>query len=99
MGKYQYYGIFELENTREIKGITEKPSYHYYANAGIYLIKRSLLNLIPDDEFFDATDFMDKLIKNNKKVIRFPITGYWIDIGKPEDFKNVQEFARNLEKK
>ena len=42
---------------------------------------------------------MDKLIKNNKKVIRFPIAGYWIDIGKPEDFKNVQEFARNLEKK
>ena len=92
------YGIFELENTREIKGIIEKPSYHYYANAGIYLIKRSLLDLIPDNEFFDATDFMDKLIKNNKKVIRFPITGYWIDIGKPDDFKNVQEFARNLMK-
>jgi dTDP-glucose pyrophosphorylase len=90
------YGIFELENTREIKGITEKPSYHYYANAGIYLIKRTLLDLIPDNEFFDATDFMDKLIKNNKKVIRFPITGYWIDIGKPDDFKSVQEFARNL---
>ena len=62
------------------------------------MIKRELLDLIPDDEFFDATDFMDKLIKNNKKVIRFPITGYWIDIGKPEDFKNVQEFARNIRK-
>ena len=92
------YGIFELENTREIKGITEKPSYHYYANAGIYLIKRELLDLIPDNEFFNATDFMDTLIKNNKKVIRFPITGYWIDIGKPEDFKSVQEFARNIRK-
>ncbi len=92
------YGILELENTREIKGISEKPNYHYYANAGIYLIKRSLLDLIPNDEFFDATDFMDKLIKKNKKVIRFPITGYWIDIGKPDDFKNVQEFARNIRK-
>lgn len=92
------YGIFELQNTREIVGITEKPSFHYYANAGIYLIKRELLDLIPENEFFDATDFMDKLIKNNKKVIRFPITGYWIDIGKPEDFKNVQEFARNIRK-
>ena len=92
------YGIFELDNIREIKGITEKPSFHYYANAGIYLIKRELLNLIPDEEFFNATDFMDTLIKNNKKVIRFPITGYWIDIGKPDDFKNVQEFARNIRK-
>lgn len=93
------YGIFELQNTREIVGITEKPSFHYYANAGIYLIKRELLDLIPENEFFDATDFMDVLIKNKKNVIRFPITGYWIDIGKPEDFKNVQEFARNINRK
>ena len=42
---------------------------------------------------------MNKLIEIGKKVIRFPISGYWIDIGKPEDFKNVQEFARNLGRK
>lgn len=90
------YGIFELENTREVVGITEKPNYHYYANAGIYLIKKELLDFIPDNQFFDATDFVDLLIKKNKKVIRFPILGYWIDIGKPEDYKNVQEFARNV---
>ncbi|MEE0892886.1 MAG: nucleotidyltransferase family protein [Treponema sp.] len=90
------YGIFELQNTREIVGITEKPSYHYYANAGIYLIKKELLDLIPENKFFDATDFIQLLIGKQKKVIRFPITGYWIDIGKPEDFKNVQEFARNI---
>lgn len=90
------YGIFELKNTREITGLSEKPSFHYYANAGIYLIKRELLDLIPDNQFFNATDFMEKLIVNNKKVIRFPITGYWIDIGKPDDFRNVQEFARNI---
>ena len=92
------YGIFEIENTREIKGVKEKPSYYYYANAGIYLIKRELLSLIPKDTFYNATDFMDKLIELGKKVIRFPIAGYWIDIGKPEDFKSVQEFARNIRK-
>lgn len=92
------YGIFEIENTREIKGVKEKPSFYYYANAGIYLIKRELLNLIPKDTFYNATDFMDKLIELGKKVIRFPIAGYWVDIGKPEDFKSVQEFARNLGK-
>ena len=90
------YGIFEIENTREIKGIKEKPSYYYHANAGIYLIKRSLLSLIPEETFYNATDFMENLIELGKKVIRFPITGYWIDIGKPEDFKKVQEFARSI---
>lgn len=90
------YGIFDLENTREIRGIREKPSFYYYANAGIYLIKRDLLGLIPKDTFYNATDFMEQLIGLGKKVIRFPIAGYWVDIGKPEDFRKVQEFARNL---
>ena len=89
------YGIFELEN-REIKGVHEKPTYNYYANAGIYLIKRKLLDLIPDDAFFNATDFIEALIKNGNKVIRFPLTGYWIDIGKHEDYKKAQELVKHL---
>ena len=93
------YGVFELENTRELKGINEKPSYYYYVNAGIYLIKRELLSIIPPNSFFNATDFMEKLIKLEKRIIRFPVTGYWYDIGKPEDFRNVQEFARNINSK
>ena len=93
------YGIFDIENVREIKGVKEKPSFYYYANAGIYLFKRELLSVIPKETFFNATDFMNKLIELGKKVIRFPISGYWIDIGKPEDFNNVQEFARNLGRK
>lgn len=91
------YGIFELKNTREICGIKEKPNFYYYANAGIYLIKRELLDLIPKDKYYNSTDFLNDLIRQDKKVIRFPITGYWIDIGKPEDFKKVQEFAKNVE--
>ena len=82
--------FFEIENTREIKGLKEKPVYYYYANAGIYLIKRELLSLIPKDTFYNAIDFMNKIIELGKKVIRFPITGYWIDIGKPEDFNSAE---------
>lgn len=89
------YGIFELEG-REIQGVKEKPTYNYYANAGIYLIKRKLLDLIPADTFYNATDFMEKLISNNHKVIRFPLTGYWIDIGKHEDYIKAQDFIKHL---
>jgi len=90
------YGILDINNIREIAGMKEKPTYHYYANAGAYLIKRELIEQIPNDSYFDATDLIAKLIVSGKKVIRFPISGYWIDIGKPEDFKMVQEFARNI---
>lgn len=89
------YGIFELEG-RNIHAIKEKPVYNYYANAGIYLIKRSLLDMIPDDTFYNATDFIEMLISKNKKVVRFPITGYWIDIGKHEDYKKAQELVKHL---
>lgn len=89
------YGIFELSG-RNIKAIKEKPTYNYYANAGIYLIKKKLLNMIPDGAFYNATDLMESLIKNKMKIIRFPITGYWIDIGKHEDYAKAQEIVKHL---
>lgn len=89
------YGIFEL-NGRDVQGVREKPTYNYYANAGIYLIKKDLLRLIPTDTFYNATDFMEKLIHEKMKVVRFPITGYWIDIGKHEDYKKAQDLVKHL---
>ena len=89
------YGIFELEG-RNIQGIKEKPTYNYYANAGIYLIKKKLLDLIPDGAFFNATDFMDLLVSHGKKVIRYPLIDYWIDIGKPEDYQKAQDFVKHI---
>lgn len=89
------YGIFEL-NDNTIKGLKEKPTYNYYVNGGIYLIKRNLLDLIPPETFFDATDFIELLIAKGYEVVRFPLIGYWIDIGKPEDFKKVQEFVKHI---
>lgn len=90
------YGIFELDG-RNIKGIKEKPSYNYYANAGIYLLKKEVLDFIPDDTFFNATDLIEKLVSMSKKVIRFPLTGYWIDIGKPEEYKKAQDLVNHLQ--
>ena len=89
------YGIFELSG-RDIQGIKEKPTYNYYANAGIYLIKRKLFDLIPDDVFYNATDFIEMLISKGHKVVRFPLTGYWLDIGKHEDYKKAQELVKHL---
>lgn len=89
------YGVFNLEG-REIKGVTEKPTISYYANAGIYLIKKERLDLIPENEFFNATDFMDKLITNGFKVIRYPISGYWIDIGQFDELERAREIAKHI---
>lgn len=91
------YGIFDLEG-RDIQGLIEKPTYNYYANAGIYLIKRSALDEIPDDTLFNATDLIEILIAEGKKVIRFPLNGTWIDIGNPQEYQKANELVKHLEK-
>lgn len=90
------YGIFQIEGRRDIKGLVEKPTYDYYANAGIYLIKKFALDYIPEDTMFHSTDLIEKLIINKKKVIRFPLNGTWIDIGNPQEYKRANEMVKYM---
>lgn len=89
------FGIFDLDG-RNIQGIMEKPTYHHYANAGIYLIKKEVLKYIPKNEFFNATDLIEELVKQQMKVIRFPITGYWIDIGQHSELEKAKELVKHI---
>lgn len=89
------FGIFDLEG-RNIRGLKEKPRYEYYANAGIYLIKRSALDLIPEDVMFHSTDLIEALIKAGRKVIRFPLNGTWIDIGSPQEYQRAQDLVKYM---
>jgi dTDP-glucose pyrophosphorylase len=89
------YAVLETTNG-QVKSFKEKPTYTYYSNGGIYLIKKSMLKYIPEDVFFNATDFMEELIKNDLKVISFPFSGYWLDVGKHEDFEKAQIDIKNI---
>lgn len=89
------YGILDLDG-RNIQGLLEKPKYTYYANAGIYLIKRRALDEIPNDTFFNATDLVEKLIAEGKKVIRYPLNGTWIDIGNPQEYQKAKDLVKHL---
>jgi dTDP-glucose pyrophosphorylase/mRNA-degrading endonuclease RelE of RelBE toxin-antitoxin system len=89
------YAVLETSNGHVIN-FKEKPTYTYYSNGGIYLIKKSMLKYIPENVFFNATDFMEKLIKNNLKVVSFPFLGYWLDVGKHEDFEKAQIDIKNI---
>lgn len=83
------YAVLETENNA-IKSFKEKPTYTYYSNGGIYLMKREVLRYIPDLSFFNSTDLMEKLIEQKHKVISYPFFGYWLDIGKHDDFEKAQ---------
>lgn len=89
------YGILDLDG-RNIHGLLEKPKYTYYANAGIYLIKRGALSEIPENIFFNATDLVAKLIAEGKTVIRYPLNGTWIDIGNPQEYQKANDLVKHL---
>ncbi len=90
------YGILDIEGRRNIKGLIEKPNYDYYANAGIYLIKKSTLSFIPEDIFFNATDLIEALISHGRSVIRYPLNGTWIDIGTPQEYRRANEIVSHV---
>ena len=83
------YAVLETSNGHVVD-FKEKPTYTYYSNGGIYLMKRSVLDYIPKNTHFNATDLMEKLIAENKKVVSYPLVGYWLDVGKHEDFEKAQ---------
>jgi dTDP-glucose pyrophosphorylase len=95
---YQVNIPYAVLETKEgiIKGLKEKPNYTYYSNGGVYLMKKNILNYIPENSFFNSTDLIESLIAKEYKVISYPFSGYWLDIGKHEDYNKAQEDINNF---
>ena len=89
------YAVLETENGH-VRSFKEKPTYTYYSNGGIYLMKKTALDYLPKNAFFNATDLMEKLILEGKKVMSYPLSGYWLDIGKHEDFEKAQKDIKQI---
>lgn len=89
------YAVLETSNGH-VMSFKEKPTYTYYSNGGIYLMKRKVTEMIPE-QFHDATDLMESLIEEGRKVLSYPLTGYWLDIGKHEDFEKAQKDIKTIQ--
>lgn len=89
------YAVLETSNGHVVS-FKEKPTYTFYSNGGIYLIKREHIANIPHDTHFDATDLMEKMLTSNKKIISFPVEAYWLDIGKQEDYDKAQNDIKQI---
>ena len=90
------YAVLHVNNERIIS-LKEKPEMVYHSNAGIYLIRKELIKRIPKNQFWDVTDFMEDLIQSGGKIAYFPLAGYWLDIGKHEDYIQAQRDIKLIE--
>lgn len=79
------FAIVDHEGDR-VTGITEKPTFNHYANAGIYLLSRQTVDLIPRGTYMDAPDLVKILLEKGRRVSLFAVEGRWLDIGTPADY-------------
>lgn len=86
------YGICEIKNGGTLISIKEKPEYDFLVNTGMYVINPKILKYIPKDSFFNATDLIEKLIKDRRKIGVYPVSeNSWIDTGEWVEYKKAIE--------
>jgi dTDP-glucose pyrophosphorylase len=84
------YGVVAIEKN-QITEIQEKPVQRFQVNAGVYVVEENYLNMIPEDQYFDMTDFLQNSINQQKRVMAFLIHEYWKDIGHKTDLHSARE--------
>ncbi|MEN6621732.1 MAG: sugar phosphate nucleotidyltransferase [Smithella sp.] len=85
------YGTLKYNNDRILTEFIEKPSYEINVSMGIYVLSRHLVSYIPQQGRFDFPDLVYRILENKKKIYCHPYDGYWMDIGRPDDYEQAIE--------
>ena len=89
-------GVIEVDQNNWVSNYIEKPTYHYSVSMGIYLFEPAVLNYIPKNQRLDLPDLVKLLMKDGKQVNVYKFDGYWLDIGRHDDYeKAMEEFSTN----
>ena len=83
-----------------VTGIEEKPDIVRFIIAGIYVMRPSIFKFIPDNTFFGMDLLMNDLLKNEKKISKYELKEYWLDIGRADDYQKAQDmYQKHFKKK
>lgn len=86
-------GVIEAEDGW-VKDYIEKPTYHYAVSTGIYIFEPRILNYIQRGSRLDLPELVLRLLAENQKVNIYNFDGYWLDIGRHDDYETaMEEFA------
>ncbi|WP_018701289.1 sugar phosphate nucleotidyltransferase [Amorphus coralli] len=80
------YGVLEQSEAGNLTGFREKPKSSFLVSMGVYAVSRRALDWIPKDEYFGFDQLMLRLIADEEKVFVDEHSGYWLDIGRPDDY-------------
>ena len=85
------YGVLELNGNNQLINFHEKPEHKIHVSMGVYAASKEILSSIPENTFFGFDHLMDKLIKHSILPKVFPFSGYWMDIGRPDDYQQASD--------
>jgi NDP-sugar pyrophosphorylase family protein len=93
------YGVLEIDGSHVLTGFTEKPSAEYLVSMGVYVVNKAVLSMVPGAQAYGFDNLMRDLLAAKKRVDVYPYDGYWLDIGRPDDYmRAVDEFGRQKAK-
>jgi NDP-sugar pyrophosphorylase family protein len=89
------FGVLEKDGNRKITTFREKPTYHFDVSMGVYVFSKKILDYVPEGEPFGFDQLMYALTAKKEAVYSYPHNGYWLDIGRPDDYaRSIEEFEK-----
>jgi NDP-mannose synthase len=89
------FGVLEKNESRKITAFREKPTYHFDVSMGVYVFSKKILDYVPEGEPFGFDHLMYALTAKKEAVYSYPHNGYWLDIGRPDDYaRSIEEFEK-----
>lgn len=82
------YGVLEADGNRLV-GFKEKPEIPFAVSMGVYGISRKAIEYIPEGQYFGFDMLMSRFLKENVQVNIVEHEGYWMDIGRPDDYEHA----------
>jgi NDP-sugar pyrophosphorylase family protein len=83
-------GVMEFDRAYRLTRYIEKPTLSYSVSMGIYIFERRVLKWIPQGDYLDFPELIQKLIRKKEKVMCYPSKDFWLDIGRHEDYEEAQ---------
>ena len=79
-------GVVEYDDHQRLTHYIEKPTQHYRVSMGIYIFEPRVLDFIPKGQRLDLPDLVKQLVAGGEVINCYPYDGYWLDIGRPDDY-------------
>lgn len=93
------FGVMKYDNELELTGFEEKPKYIFDVSMGIYCINRRVIDRLERGKPYGFDNLMIDGLSCGQKIWVRPFSGYWLDIGRPEDYQMADENFDKISKR